>query len=563
MWGLRFERALVFACLLICMPVARAWAQAIPPSVSPGQIEKGLQQKLPEQHGGDVSVPPPRSFAAPANAAQFQFVLRGIDVEGAHALPTDAVAATYQGLIGKTVSLADIYAVANAITAIYVKHGYALSFAAVPAQKIDGTGRVRIDVVEGYVDEVSFTGDSGRIPSAVRAYAEKIKQSRPLKTAAIERFLLLIDDIPGVTATSVFEPPTLHARGATRLAIHVAFAPVTASASVDNRGSRAVGPYETDDNVSLNSVLGLGDSLRLRLLQTLEWKDLSFGWAGWSIPIGGDGATFTLSGDYFHSDPGTSLLRSLDYNSHGWAGRGELDFPALRSRSQSLWLRGAIVVKQLASDFATTPDSRDRLFEADLGATWSESDRSGASSLGVDLLQGLPGLDATTSASPLRSRQSGSGQFTLVTANATRLQRLGRGFELYGAVMGQIASRDLLTAEQCGYGGALFGRGFDASEIAGDDCLEATAELRFTPRVGALPRLQLFAFADAGETWLNGALLLGEARSSDGQSAGVGLRLDLTHGVLATTEYAQPFSRDVALEGNRNGRFFFRISKGI
>lgn len=563
MRGLRFELALLSACSLACAPFARAWAQAIPPSVSPGQIERSQEQRPPEQHGAGISIPAPSSSAAPANAAAIQLTPTAIDVEGAHAIAPGEIARTYQGLIGRKVTLADIYGVANAITALYARQGFALSFATVPAQTIDGSGRVRIDVVEGYVDEITFAGDTGHIPAAARAYAERIKRSRPLRTADIERFLLLINDVPGVTATSVFERPTTHTRGATRLAIHVAFRPVTASVSLDNRGSRAVGPLQTDDSVALNSLLGQGDSLRLRLLQTLQWKELSFGSAAWSMPVGSNGATVNLSGDYFHSDPGTALLRSLDYSSRGWTGRAELDDPLQRGRDQSLWLHGALVLKQLDSDLALVPDSRDRLFEADVGATWWEDDAGGASSFGADLIQGLPGLGATTSSTLLRSRLSGSGQFTLATANVTRLQNLGDGLQLYGAALGQIASRGLLTAEQCGYGGPIFGRGFDTSEIAGDECLEGTTELRYTPPAGPLSRLQLYVFGDAGETWLKGALLATETRSSHGESAGVGARLDLTHGFRACVEFAQPFSRDVALDGDRKGRVFFSISGGF
>lgn len=554
----------LFACLSVCLAIGVAHAQAVPPSVSPGQIEKNLQQQaLPEQHGANISLPAPNSFAAPANAAALKFVLKGIDVEGAHAVSADEVASTYKELIGREITLSDIYEVANAITALYVKHGYAISFAVVPAQTIDGSGQVRINVVEGFVGEVAFTGDTAHIPNAVHAYAEQIGQSHPLTNAVIERFLLLMNDIPGVAATSTFERPTVRTQGATRLIVNIAFTAVTASLDIDNRGSRAMGPYQTDDSVTLNSLLGYGDSLRLRVLQTLRWNELNYGSANWSIPVGNDGASFVLSGDDFQSRPGTAQLRSVDYKSRGWSLRGEADYPMLRSRAESWWLHGALVTKQLSSDFAAVPDTRDRLFEADIGTTWWESDDAGQSSAGADIIQGLPAFGATDSHSPLRSRLSGSGQFTLLTANATRLQNLENGFQLYGAVLAQAASRGLLTAEQCGYGGQSFGRGFDSSDIAGDDCAEAALELRYNPSGDYWNQAQFYAFADAGEVWLNGTLLPGEARSSQAQSVGVGVRLDLTHGFSATAEFAQPLSRNVALEGNRNGRVFFAIGKSF
>lgn len=560
----RGARAGLVACLSAWLTVGVAHAQSVPPGVSPGQIEKNLQQRnLPEQHGANIDLPPPSSFAAPPNAGSLKFVLKGIDVEGARAVSAEEIAGTYKALIGREITLADIYKAANAITALYVKHGYAISFAVVPAQTIDGTGHVRIDVVEGFVGEVAFSGDTAHIPDAVRAYAEQIKRSHPLTIAAIERFLLLMNDIPGITATSTFERPATRTLGATRLIVNVAFTAMTASLSLDNRGSRAMGPYRTDDGVTLNSLLGYGDSLRLRVLQTMQWDELHYASANWSIPVGNDGASLALSGDIFQSGPGTALLRSVDYKSRGWSLRGEADYPIFRSRAQSLWVHGAVIVKQLASDFAAVPNTRDRLFEADAGATWWENDESGQASAGADIIQGLPAFGATGARSPLRSRLSGSGTFTLLTANATRLQYLNNGFQLYGAVLGQIASRGLLTAEQCGYGGGAFGRGFDSSEIAGDDCAQATLELRYNPAGAYWDHAQFYVFGDAGKVWLNGTLLPGEARSSDAQSVGVGVRLDLTQGFTATVEFAQPLSRDVALEGNRHGRVFFSIGKGF
>ena len=44
----------------------------------------------------------------------------------------------------------------------------------VPALDIHEEGLVRIEVVEGYVANVSFAGDTARLPPAVKAYADRI-----------------------------------------------------------------------------------------------------------------------------------------------------------------------------------------------------------------------------------------------------------------------------------------------------------------------------------------------------------------------------------------------------
>src|SRR5207253_1262784 len=47
------------------------------------------------------------------------------------------------------------------------------------------------------------------------------------------------------------------------------------------------------------------------------------------------------------------------------------------------------------------------------------------------------------------------------------------------AIYGQYAMTPLLVSELCGYGGRLFGRGFDPSQFVSDSCIEALFELRY------------------------------------------------------------------------------------
>jgi hemolysin activation/secretion protein len=225
--------------------------------------------------------------------------------------------------------------------------------------------------------------------------------------------------------------------------------------------------------------------------------------------------------------------------------------------------------KWLSSTLAATPNSRDHLYELQAGATWNERDAGGLTAATATLTQGLDVFDATTSASALRSRQAGSGQFTSLSGVITRLMPLAQAsageFDLYAAASGQVASRGLLSAEQCGYGGSTFGRGFDANEIVGDHCLLGTAELRLTPAFGdtwssgAVSGVQLFAVADAGQVWNSGNLGFGSLRTEGGASLGLGVRFSVLEHVSGSLEYDQPLGHRVALEANRAGRLFFQV----
>ena len=540
-----------------------ALAQQVSDTVAPGAVERSLERRLPQVGEDRVNIPPPQGFEAPPGAGDIRFVLRRVELAGATAIPEHDLARAYASLIGKDVSLADVFRAARAITDLYASAGYALSFAVVPAQAVDkASGVVRVEVVEGYVAEVSFTGPA---PAAARAYAARLRRSRPLRTADLERYLLLMDDLPGVTARSVFKRLENAPAGATGLVIQAVPRPLSASADLHNRGSSAFGPWRTDGMLGLNSPLGLGEGLELRAVRALDGNELTYLAGKATVPIGGDGLSLALNLAHTDARPGTPLLAQAAFQSSGWTASAALTYPVRRSRAQSLWLWSGVSIKRLHSEIVATPNSQDRLFLLQAGSTWTGRDATGATAADLTLSQGLAAFDATTATSPLRSRSAGSGQFTSLSADITRLQRLGGGFDLFLAGSGQIASRGLLSPERCGFGGAAFGRGFDDSEIAGDSCLMGSAELRFTPLArppagaGTLSQLQLFTVFDAGMVRRLGALQPREHRGAGARSAGLGARVNLGSAVDASLEWDKPIGRDVALEGSRAGRVFLRL----
>ena len=542
----------------------------IPGTAQPGAVERTLQQKLPAAHEDRIQLPAPEGFGTPQGAENFHFTLHQVVVDGANALPADAVAATYGSLIGRDATLAQIYDVARRITNLYSKAGYALSFALVPAQDIDkSAGIVRIDVVEGYVGEVRYDGDTEGLARIVGEYGENIKLSKPLKTATLERFLLLMNDLPGYKVSGVFDRIANAPKGDTRLIVKVDYRPVDVSGEVDNRGSKAFGPWQAGVTASLNSLLGQGESVMIHGLRALNANQLSAGIARAAVPVGDNGLVFSLNTTYSDGHPGSAALSALHFSSNGWTVSAQLNYPLLRSRAQSLWLWGGVSGKWLKSELSAAPNTSDHLYELQAGTTWNERDAGGLTAATATLTQGLGVFDATTSASLLRSRLAGSAEFTSLSGTVTRLESLTQtsagDLDLYAAAMGQVASRGLLAAEQCGYGGATFGRGFDANEIVGDHCLLGTAELRLTPALGdtwtggVVSGLQLFAVADAGEVWNSGHLGFGDKRSEGGASIGLGTRFGLLERVSGSLEYDQPLGHRVALEGNSAGRFFFQL----
>src|SRR5262249_29950306 len=152
----------------------------------------------------------PQRSAVPRAVDEVHFKLNDVHITGAMSLPADQFRPLYASLLGKTVTLADILDVADAIEKEYRAAGYVLVRAYVPPQHVkDGVFTIRI--VEGYVAATSVEGGSDETRALVKSYLHPVLSDRPLHLGTIERALLLANDIPGVQATGVLRPSPTNA----------------------------------------------------------------------------------------------------------------------------------------------------------------------------------------------------------------------------------------------------------------------------------------------------------------------------------------------------------------
>ncbi|WP_318531834.1 ShlB/FhaC/HecB family hemolysin secretion/activation protein, partial [Pseudomonas huaxiensis] len=83
-----------------------------------------------------------------------------------------------------------------------------------------------------------------------------------VRSAELERSLLLLSDTPGVEVKSTLKPGA--SVGATDLLVDVTPGPLlSGSVDADNYGNRYTGEYRLGGTLNVNSPLGLGDRLTL------------------------------------------------------------------------------------------------------------------------------------------------------------------------------------------------------------------------------------------------------------------------------------------------------------
>lgn len=545
-----------------------AWAQTgIPSPAQPDQVPRRFETPAqPRATDKPVMDDQRQRPGAPPGAETMRFVLQGLAIDGVTVYTADDLAPLFRPLLGKEISLLQLYDLADAITAKYANDGYILSVALVPAQRI-ADGRARLQVIEGYVDRVLFDGPGAPHATAlVRAMGAKIARARPLDSDTLERYLLLLGDLPGITARGVLRPSD--APGASDLVVVLDRKPMDAVASFDNRGTRFVGPFQASLGVSLNDTLGFNEQTSVRAIAATQWNELRSIGIAHDTSLGTEGTRGQISYQKSFVEP-QFTLRDLRIESEQTSIGAGLNHPLIRTRGENLTLRSRFDIRNslVEQDRGVTTLSEDRIRALRLGASYDRLDAElglpGVSLLSAELSQGLNVLGARETGSATLSRASGRSQFTKGTLEAQRVQTLGDGFSLLLAANAQYSFSNLLASEEFFFGGAQYGRGFDPGEISGDHGVATKVELQWgeTGRPGAVRDFQFYVFFDRGTVWRN-APPTGDKRRATGTSAGMGVRFNAFEHVSGNLELGKPIWGSVRALGHEDGkapRLFFTL----
>lgn len=494
---------------------------------------------------------------APPGAEKIEFTLNHLTIDGATVYKPEDLAPLYKELIGRKIALTAVYDLANKLTAKYRNDGYILSQIIVPPQTIDG-GTLKLQAVEGYIDQVTIKSERTRDTEYFTAYGAAIRAAKPLNEKTLERYMLLINDIPGVTAKSVLSPSRSNA-GASELTIAVEHKNVDASVQADNRGSRFMGPGQANASARLNDVLGYGEGLTVQGANSLG--TMKYGSAAMSLPLGHNGTALNLSGAVTATTPGYTLaIFDIKGLSHAYSIGLTHAFARSRSQNFSATLK-LDYLDSSRSDNLGGPPIVDKLRVLRAGGFYQASDRfAGANTVSAEISKGIGNLGASSKGDPNMSRADGDPQFFKATAEITRTQALTEKLDGYLAVTGQYSASPLLASEEFGVGGANYGSAYDNSEITGKNGIAARLELRASnPIWSRLQQIQPYVFYDIGKIWAPQAAAASDKINSLA-STGLGLRAVFDDTFSGAAEWAQPLTRNTSSRNDKASRVFGSIA---
>jgi hemolysin activation/secretion protein len=436
------------------------------------QIEKQQHNVLPQKSAPQFEPPPPLTSLGGATVTVTAFRFAGNTLLTVRQL-TPAVTR----FTGHPIDFAELQNAAIAVATAYRNAGWVVR-AYLPQQDVTG-GVVTIQIVEAKFGAARVEGQSRHASTArMQRMVEAAQASgKPVKADALDRAILLINDLPGVSATGRLSEGERQAE--TDLVLSVADAPlVTGTVTADNAGARATGSARIVADASLNGRLGVGDRVDAMLLHTKgsDYQRLAYSLAagnlGWRVGVNASHLTYNIvTADFAALDAhGTSTNVGL-----------EASYPLLRSRLKNLYFSFNADDKRfdnISADQTTTDYSVQSGTFNLYGNLFDGVHGGGANSASIALELGHVDLDGSPNEASDALTTRTAGTFKKVRFSVSRLQVVTARVALYASFSGQAASKNLDSSEKLYLGGAQGVRAYPENEGGGSEGLLMNIEAR-------------------------------------------------------------------------------------
>lgn len=455
-----------------------------------------------------------------------------IAVSGADNLPAASYAAILEENIGRELREEDMRRVTQQIADAAREGGLIFATARVPEQSVH-QGILQIELNEGRIDDVRIIGSDNR---ALENILTPLVGQVAIRSELTRR-VLLANDLPQIR---ILNTRMLTENGSNILEITAREDKLRAKVTADNYGSRNLGPARVRLSVDYAGIISDSDQIGISVrTNPISPDELLFANAYYSIGVGNAGTRVGIAGSIGKTEGG-------DFGSGNVEGDSRYvevsaSHPLHRASDKSLWVNGKVAYLDITREDALGIISADTQVTLSAGLAGNIKLLGGRLRAHAFATQGLGLLGTTRLGDPLSSRFDGDGVFTKGTFYADWRGKIAGPVGAYLRIDGQIANRPLLSSQEYSIGGAFSARGFDFSELSGDNGFRGLVELNYTMRdpFKWMKRLQPYIFLDGGYVnnidldFGDGALL----------SSGVGMRADIGKFNLEI-ESAVPLNRD-------------------
>jgi len=515
----RWSRNLATA-LGITLVTGIAHAQTVPNAGSIlQQIERGQEQQiLPRKKPAELLAPPPE-MEAPSGLS---VTVREFRFSGNTLLPANKLAPAVAPYLNRPLDFNGLNKAAAAVAEVYRQAGWIVR-AYLPRQEIED-GIVIIQIVEAVFGGAHINGE---IPPRIsreqimRIFEARQKVGEPLNADALDRALLLADDLPGVTVSGSLREGNRERE--TDLDLKLGEEPLAAGeAALDNTGARSTGQDRITANLNLGSPFKHGDLVGANVIHTQGSDYLRL---DGNVPIGSNGWRAGINASHLSYNLVAPEFAALNAGGTSETIGVESTFPIIRSRLKNLYLNVNADHKtfdNLSSGATTTSYKADTITLGFDGNLFDNFWGGGANSASVSLANGRLNLDGSPNQAADATTVQTAGYYAKLRFAASRQQVITESVTFFGALSGQAASKNLDSSEKFYLGGSGGVRAYPSSEGGGSEGKLLDLELRWR-----LPKgYNLTGFYDYGHITINPNNNFTGASALNGYSLkGVGLSL--------------------------------------
>jgi len=527
----------------------RAWTlrpSALVPALAEGAdgVEAELLNTSPESPPGPSSGPSPELSPEPSTTTRIE--VQTILVEGSTVFSPEVLAQTVAPFEGRALTLPELQAAANAVTQLYLNAGYITSEAVLPPQVDVQRGVVKLQVIEGELEEIRVVGTDRLVTYVQQRIA--LAGTRPLNQNRLESQLQLLkrDPLFDNVEASLRQG---QANGSSILIVQVTeAAAISGSLGFDTLSPPSVGEFRTGATLEYNNLAGWGDRLLASIYRSTTGGSYAYE-LSYLVPLNPMDGTLLLRAtpsSYSITDPSEPTFK-LGLRGSTESYEAQYRQPLIRTPQEELALSVGFRYRNgstLLGGFITPPSVTSVV---SFGQDYLRRDASGAWGVQSQFRIGTGLFDATTEPAPLAS-----GEFFSWQAQVQRLQVLGPNHQLLVQGGIQLTPDSLLGSEQFFIGGDQSVRGYYQNQRYGDNGLRFSVEDQITllrNEDGSL-LLGLNPFLDLGYVWAsNSAVQVTDQNFMLGTGVGVAMsplenldaRIDLGLPLITLNELPSDF----------------------
>lgn len=524
--------------------------QTIPrPSSSPHPLPSETPTLPPKPELQTPSTPESPQETPPSSDSTF---IKKIEVLGNTVLQ-DEIAKLTQLYQNRSVTFEELLELRSKIIELYIKNGYITSGAFLLNNQDLSSGIVKIQVVEGEVEQIEIGGLRRLREGYVRSRLN-LATSTPLNQNRLEEALQLVQLDPLIEQVNA-ELVAGSTPGSNNLRVNLKEAPAFHAAfAVENNQAPSTGSIQGSVSVSHDNLLGFGDRLSAQYGRSegLNLYDINY-----AIPVNARNGTLN-----FRYNNGDSRVIQQEFRDVGIRSETQtysLGFrqPIARTPTSEFALglgfdlrrSQTYILNDRPFSFTEGPENGEsKVTVIRFSQDWVKRDTRRVLAARSQFSLGIDAFDATTNNTGTDGRFfSWLGQFQWV-------QQLSPRNVLVARIDAQLTPNSLLSLERFSIGGVDTVRGYRQNQLVADNGILGSVEVRVP--VTSDPRiLQLAPFFEIGTAWNNRDI---DPNPATVASLGLGLRWLITSDLSLRLDYGIPLI-SVGDRGNslqENGLYF-------